>query len=84
MSENSNNFKIDNDVPIPEPRGASKYPFRSMEVGDSFLAEDKRAGAAASFFARRNKEYRFACRSVPGGLRIWRIEVESKTNGKQK
>jgi hypothetical protein len=84
MSETSNNFKIDNDVPIPKLRGSSKYPFRSMKVGDSFLAENNIASSAATGFAKRNKEYRFACRSVPGGLRIWRIEVESKTNGKHK
>ena len=31
------NYKIDKDIPIPKCRNDTKYPFDSLEVGDSFF-----------------------------------------------
>lgn len=67
--------------------GKRKYPFNVMEVGDSFLApikEGKRASdvinaltAAAHAFTKSqfgNPKFRIACRALPEGVRVWRIE----------
>jgi hypothetical protein len=68
-------FKIEKKVPIPARTTTQKYPFRDMEVGDSFVATDggKSVLVAASAFTRRNPEYRFTTRKEGDGIRIWRI-----------
>lgn len=67
-------------IPIPPINNAgarkSKYPFKSMKVGDirRFLAspeEVKRIQRAAAAFARRHK-VELVTRTVEGGLRVWR------------
>ena len=63
------------------PRGGSKYPFASMEVGQSFLfpcnlAQDSKARgriANAACNAQKMTTARFSIRKFEGGLRIWRI-----------
>ena len=71
-------IKIDTGVPIeanytngrPE-----KYPWRQMEVGDSFFAEEmplKRASTYAWEAGRRTGR-KFACRRQENGVRIWRV-----------
>jgi hypothetical protein len=67
-------FKIEKGVPI---RGAAAdvYPFRDMEVGDSFLVPSgsaRQARNAAYMFGARNS-VKFKSRAVSGGLRVWRI-----------
>lgn len=65
-------FKIEKAVPIP--RGNAKYPFKEMQVGDSFFVPKdrvKNAQIAAYAWAKRNGVV-LASRSVDGGLRIWR------------
>lgn len=78
-------FKIERGVPIPKVGRPGRYPFGTMEVGDSFPtgAEDvitasngttaSRACKAAHSWGRpRNK--RFASRREGDGFRIWRVE----------
>lgn len=70
-------FKIDKNVPMPKGvrgPGKTKYPWREMEVGDSFLLPASLAsrgivGASNNRYAPR----RFAIRKTPEGYRIWRI-----------
>lgn len=77
-------YEIDKGVEIPAPHGVATrrvYPFREMEIGDSFLVPgdgDKRQlqariGSAASYYGKRNNK-RFVTRSVEGGVRVWRVE----------
>lgn len=77
-------MKIEKDVPMPEKRAAheqskiyrSKYPFRLMEVGDSFFVDPKGGGdvvgSAAAAWGRRHG-VKFNVRKVEGGTRVWRI-----------
>jgi hypothetical protein len=70
-------FQIEKDVPLPEARQpASSYPFRLMEVGDSFMVTDeevaKRARASAYMTSKRMGA-KFACRTVADGWRFWRV-----------
>ena len=69
---------LDQRVVIPE-HPLSIYPFREMQVGESFLVEGRicfeRAKQAAYVFAHRYPEYKFSCRKVTQTSgRIWRIK----------
>ena len=70
-------FEIEKGVPLPTSRQpVSAYPFRLMEVGDSFLLSDaaviKRARASA-YMASKRLGRKFACRRVADGWRFWRV-----------
>jgi hypothetical protein len=72
-------FEIQKDVPIPYPgMGKRKYPFADMEVGDSFLVEDKSTNAmyrtAHGFMAKHQPNWKFSVRKVNGGTQVWRVK----------
>ena len=69
-------ISITKGLPTPH-RGRAKYPFRDMEIGDSFFAR----GASVIGLhgcARRHRPKRFTCRSLVengvAGVRVWRIQ----------
>lgn len=73
---------VEKGIPAPAVRPTHigpKYPFREMDLGDSFLvpgsAERNRALATAWHFSRSKlgKGRKFATRKVAEGYRIWRI-----------
>jgi len=69
-------YTIESGIPMAETvSGQSKYPFRSMGVGDSFSVplgpEIRRVRVAAAKFSERNPEFKFKAR----GTRIWRVEA---------
>lgn len=74
-------FDLDTNVPMPKlgkPRRANvKWPFDTMEVGDSFFVKSDFFGNTTAKVAanRKNKEggKRFTTRKVEGGWRCWRI-----------
>jgi len=75
-------YNVEKDIPVckiksgrPDNRG-SKYPFASMEVGDSFLVgqeqmEIKRVISAASIWGKR-LNMRFSVLNTEDGYRCWR------------
>jgi hypothetical protein len=72
-------FKIEKSISIP-PTGVGgrvgKYPWAEMEVGDSLFIPGKTAysmGSTPSGWAARHPPYKFLCRTVDGGVRVWRI-----------
>ena len=77
-------YKIEKGIPIPRTRWGpgcyNKYPFDLLEVGDSFLVETtdkyekrkKQASIIATSKSRRPQQ--FATRTVPEGVRVWRIK----------
>lgn len=68
-------IQITKGVPTPSGRKA-KYPFRDMEVGDSFFAPGSSV-IGMHGCARRYRPMRFTCRTViehgVPGIRVWRI-----------
>lgn len=71
-------FKIDSGIPLHGRR--NEYPFRDMEVGDSFFCAGShsrtvqfKAYRAAQEYARRHRTMKFSGRLVEGGIRIWRV-----------
>lgn len=71
-------FQIESGVPLPNDSGIGaprKYPFPSMQIGDSFLVATEKAAnarAAAKMFARR-QGVQFTVRKLDSGTRIWRV-----------
>lgn len=68
--------EIEKGVPIPidagRGRGARKYPFRSMEVGDSFLIAFK--DQKAIYASAMNQGAKITCQKQDdGSVRVWRI-----------
>lgn len=74
---------VEKGVPIPkskrgrEAKGSSKYPFAAMGVGDSFFVKGAKMRSFCPYIGvwrRRNDPSRkFSCRSVDGGIRVWRV-----------
>lgn len=74
----SDEFKIEKNIPPPSRGGPGrkhKYPFREMEVGDSFFYRGLRGTivSCANYFGKRNNA-KFVTRKENDGFRIWRIE----------
>lgn len=82
-------YEIQKEIPLPNRSGntterPNKYPFASMEIGDSFEVgpEDKtpsgafRAQTAASLYSKKVKySVQFATRKTEGNkLRVWRTK----------
>lgn len=72
----ANEYLIERGVPLPP--GASTgptYPWDKMAVGDSFFVPGKKQenmSSVASSAAKR-RGWKFATRTVPGGVRVWRV-----------
>lgn len=79
--EAQSKFIIEKGIPLPNPRAPKKmmYPFREMEVGDSFALPSKKEGNcrnAANLFCRRNRPtWKFSVNKIDEKeYRCWRIE----------
>lgn len=72
-------IEIEKGIPIPLYAGqrgtAAKYPWKDMNVGDSFFVEgaDTKQMSSAVYGVSKRTGFKFACRSVDGGTRVWRI-----------
>jgi len=67
--------KVRKNVPMPEPR--SSYPWRSMDIGDSFLFPDSYhiySARSACYLAMKRTRRKFQVRETKEGLRCWRIK----------
>jgi hypothetical protein len=77
-------FLIEDGIPMPSKRSASKYPWAECNPGQSFLVpcnEDQVAtrmsgltSSAKKFYAKQGLPFRARSRAVEGGVRVW-IEV---------
>ena len=73
------NFTIEKNIPVSNSiHHRTKYAFRQMNVGDSFMFPVNilpRVRTASSWFAKRNPEYRFTIKRINDSYaRLWRIE----------
>jgi hypothetical protein len=73
-------IKVDKQKPIPARRGGpvSKYPFKDLKVGDSFLIPDKSKkngiySSLANFNKGRKIPIKITIRTEGVALRVWRI-----------
>lgn len=70
-------IKIDKGIPVPadlERRNARKYPFNTMEVGDSFFVTEGFTAArnSAYTYKKQNPGWDFTWAHEGDGCRIWR------------
>jgi hypothetical protein len=66
------NLEISRDVPVPPDK--RRYPYRVMEVGDSFFVEGGKLQVVCNNNYRTGKklERKFIARREEGGVRVWR------------
>lgn len=73
-------INIEKDVPMPPKLGrpaTTVYPYKEMEVGDSFRVDGPekvskiRTMASTTWGPRTG--FKFSVRVEPGGCRIWRV-----------
>ena len=88
-------FDVEAGLPIPGKRagGPSKYPWLTMNIGDSFFVPysrsipphvlQARVGSAANSAQRRHGR-RFITRRVEGGVRGWRVAMDYAPESKIK
>jgi hypothetical protein len=72
-------YEIERDKPIPDVKrvASMKYPFRNMEIGDSFAIEtavEAARVAAAGWQCFRKNHLKFTVRKDGDSYRCWRIE----------
>lgn len=70
-------IEIEKNIPTPKKRSKwQKYPFSEMEVGDSFLVGIEKRNSISTTINHHKKRHGgdFTCRSVEGGIRVWRIK----------
>lgn len=68
---------VEKGIPIPKKRsGQATYPWRTMEIGDSFLVPPHVKTSSCRVMASvASKRYggNFTSRKTPDGHRIWRV-----------
>ena len=64
---------VQKDVPVPEAR--KRYPYKEMEVGDSFFVEDGGIQNVCNQNYRMGKKLgmSFIARKEGTGVRVWRV-----------
>ncbi|MDH3354500.1 MAG: hypothetical protein OEL79_04715 [Chromatiales bacterium] len=67
-----NDIKVEIGIPIPKSGKRSKYPWRNMGVGDSFLIPKITISMGA--VNERYAPMKFIMRKAEGGYRVWRTE----------
>lgn len=65
-------IQVDKNIPVPTERSKrSKYPWRELQVGDSFLIEPQMRSSMAGLAARFGMKITTA--NDGGKVRVWRI-----------
>ena len=77
----SDEIKVEKGIPLPNPNfgkpNGAKYPFLTMEIGDSFLFPPNIKQPSAyirAFLVRKNSQRKFATRKTAKGFRCWSVE----------
>ena len=79
--------KVDKNIPIPAKnikKSKDDFPFAYMDINDSFLIEETKDNEVAlirgsmlyalkKFNEQNNSNIRITTRTVPDGIRVWRI-----------
>lgn len=72
-------YDIERNIEMPPRNGGQgarpKFPFREMDIGDSFFVEGRtaRTFSPAIQAAQKRGRGKFSCRAVEGGIRVWRV-----------
>ena len=70
-------YEVEPNVEIPAVGQGrkSKYPWSEMVVGDSFVVEHTTSSAMSAIAIRAGERLgmKFSCRTMPEGIRVWRV-----------
>ena len=68
-------IELTKEVPVPEPRIRNVYPYKVMEVGDSFLVPNVKMQIVLNNNYRTGKRLgmQFIARKEGEGVRVWRV-----------
>lgn len=66
-------YAIEKGIEMPEGRNR-KYPFKEMEVGDSFFVDEGRKDSLQAMCSQYGKKYgrKFCALAWQTGVRVWR------------
>jgi hypothetical protein len=69
-------YEIEKDVQLSNKPRSYIYPYKDMDVGDSFFIPNGKLGTinAANYRAYKRLGRKFAARTIDGGIRVWRTE----------
>jgi hypothetical protein len=71
-------YEIRKDVAPPTRtyRRSTSYPWAAMEIGDSVLIDDKKAGTIrhSVMLFQKQSSRKFTVRTTPEGVGVWRTE----------
>lgn len=69
-----NNVEVSKDIPMPDLK--RKYPYATMEVGDSFFVTGIKLQLVCNYNYRFSKKlrFKFIARQEDDGIRVWRTE----------
>jgi hypothetical protein len=67
------NLEVEKSVPLPE--GKKRYPYASMDIGDSFFvgAGKLQVVCNANYRASKRLGMQFIARKEVEGVRVWRV-----------
>ena len=71
--------RVERGAPPPQPRGAVRWPFRGMQVGDKAVFDDPIEGAQAQrychvFAGQQTPRWQFVSRTIDGAMHVWRMK----------
>ena len=80
-------FEIEKGVEIPKNSALALYPFKTMDVGDSFFVpcdadQREKVQRTISQCARRRQPLKFVTRQLADGVRCWRIALQEEATCK--
>ena len=69
-------IEVSKEFPLPEVRKKNVYPYKQMDVGDSFFLENtkKQIVFNNNYRASKTLGMKFTARVEGDGVRVWRIE----------
>ena len=69
-------YEITKDVPVPQPIKRHNYPYRDLQVGESFWVAGISMQSLCNSNRRQSKalDRKFICRKEGDGVRVWRVE----------
>jgi hypothetical protein len=65
-------YKIEKGVPLPDTLRTPTYPFKEMEIGDSFFVES-RSKKAGIHSTAKHYGITITIRKQGSGFRVWRV-----------
>ena len=69
-------IEIEKDIPLPAQKKRNTYPYKAMDIGESFLVNDGKMQIVcnANYRASKAMNMKFIARKEGNGVRVWRIE----------